>query len=84
VALRGRDLIAEWPKVDRGGGDSHPRQDVRGTTPRWLAVATSLLRSRSMVSGCSRAPPAKARGWAASGAPTVLSRPDSGEWVASR
>jgi hypothetical protein len=56
----------------------------RGTTPRWLAVIASLLRARSMASGGSGAPLAKARGWAASGAPTVLSRPDGGEWATSR
>jgi hypothetical protein len=37
-----------------------------------------------MASGGSGAPPAKARGWAASWAPTVLSRPDGGEWAALR
>jgi hypothetical protein len=37
-----------------------------------------------MASGGSGAPLTKARGWAASGAPTVLSRLDGGEWVASR
>jgi hypothetical protein len=37
-----------------------------------------------MVSGGSGALPAKAQGWAASGAPTILFRPDSGELAASR
>jgi hypothetical protein len=37
-----------------------------------------------MASDGSRAPAAKARGWAASGASTILSILDVGEWVASR
>jgi hypothetical protein len=56
----------------------------RGTTPRWLTVAASLLRAWSMMSSGSGGPLAKARDWAAFGAPVELSRPDGGEWVASR
>jgi hypothetical protein len=37
-----------------------------------------------MVSGGSGAPPTKARGWVASGAPTALSRVDGWLWVALR
>jgi hypothetical protein len=62
-------------KRRRGNNDSYPRQKTqRGTAPRWLAAAASLLQAQATASSGSSAPPTSRNSPTSSSWPPLASR----------